>query len=83
MSDTETIFVVRIDRRPACTFVVVIMNNQASFGLSPYPNDGELFEPELRTLLADKYRISASDIEALIQQANEYPAIKPTSVKEA
>jgi len=45
----------------------------------PYlsPNDGELTEQELRTLLADKYGKSSAQIEALIQQANEHPALKP------
>lgn len=73
MSDTPTLSVMRIDRRPA-KFVLVV-ENKAFPHLSP--NDGELTEQELRTLLADRYRQTSSQIEALIQQANEYPALKP------
>ena len=65
--------VTRIDRHPV-KFVVIVED-----WTFPYlsPNDGELTEQELRTLLADKYRQSSSQIEALIQQANEQPALKP------
>ena len=73
MSDTPTPIVVRLDRHPVR--FVVIVENKAFPHLSP--NDGELTEQELRTLLADKYRKSSSQIEALIQQANEHPAVKP------
>ena len=73
MSDTPTLAVTRIDRHPVK--FVVIVENKAFPQLSP--NDGELTEQELRTLLADKYRQSSSQIEALIQQANEHPALKP------
>jgi len=73
MSDTPTLTVRRIDRHPVK--FVVIVENKAFPHLSP--NDGELTEQELRTLLADKYRQSSSQIEALIQQANEHPALKP------
>jgi hypothetical protein len=66
MTDTQTLIVVRLDRRPIIKFVVFVKNTLS-------PNDGELSEQELRTLLADKYKNSPSQIEALIQQANERP----------
>jgi hypothetical protein len=73
MSDTPMLTVTRIDRSPVK--FVVIVENKTFPHLSP--NDGELTEQELRTLLADKYGKSSSQIEALIQQANEHPALKP------
>jgi len=73
MSDTPMLTVTRIDRRPVK--FIVIMENKTFPYLSP--NDGELTEQELRTLLADKYKKSSSQIEALIQQANENHARKP------
>ena len=77
MSDEPTPVVVRIDRHPTAEFVV-IMVNQDSPNMSL--NDGELAEPELRTLLADKYRLSPSEIEALVRQAKANPAVPPTPV---
>jgi len=65
--------VTRIDRSPVK--FVVIVENKTFPHLSP--NDGELTEQELRTLLADKYGKSSSQIEALIKQANEHPVLKP------
>jgi hypothetical protein len=73
MSDTPMLTVTRIDRHPVK--FVVIVENKTFPHLSP--NDGELTEQELRTLLADKYGKSSSQIEALIQQANEHPVLKP------
>jgi hypothetical protein len=73
MRDTSTLTVTRIDREPI-KFIVSV-ENKAFPHLSP--NDGELTEQELRTLLADKYKKSSSQIETLIQQANEHPALKP------
>jgi hypothetical protein len=73
MSDKPRLAVTRIERRPVK--FVVIVENKAFPQLSP--NDGELTEQELRTLLADKYRQSSLQIEALIQQANQHPALKP------
>lgn len=75
MSDTPTLIVTRIDRKPVVKFVVVADNNAVP-NLSL--NDGELSEPELRTRLADKYKKTAPEIDALIEQANANPAIKPT-----
>ena len=73
MGDTPTLNVVQLDRHPVK--FVVIVENKVFPHLSP--NDGELSEQELRTLLADKYKQSPSQIEALIQQANEQRALKP------
>lgn len=73
MGDTSTLTVTRIDRHPV-KFVVIVENKTFPY-LSP--NDGELTEQELRTLLADKYGKSLSQIEAMVQQANEHPALKP------
>ena len=78
MSDKPGPIVVRVDRQPAAKFVVIV-DNQAFPNLSL--NDGELAEPELRTLLADKYRLSTSEIETLIRQAKTNPAGKPTPVQ--
>ena len=73
MSNAPTLTVTRIDRHPV-KFVVVVENKTFPY-LSP--NDGELTEQELRTLLGNKYGKSSSQIETLIQQANEHPALKP------
>jgi hypothetical protein len=73
MSDTPMLTVTRIDRHPV-KFVVIVENRTFPY-LSP--NDGELTEQELRTLLADKYGKSSSQIEALIKQANEHPVLIP------
>jgi uncharacterized tellurite resistance protein B-like protein len=77
MSDKPRPIVVRVDRQPAAKFVVTVVD-QVLPNVSR--NDGELDEPELRTLLADKYRLSPSEIEALIRQAKANPAVKPTPV---
>jgi len=79
MSDKPGLIVERVDRQPLAKFVVIVVD-QAFPNLSP--NDGELDEPELRTLLADKYRRSTSEIEALIRRAKANPAVKPTPVLE-
>lgn len=73
MSNAPTLTVTRIDRQPV-KFVVVVENKTFPY-LSP--NDGELTEQELRTLLGNKYGKSSSQIETLIQKANEHPALKP------
>jgi hypothetical protein len=78
MSNKPTPIVERVDRQPEAKFVVIV-DNQAFPNLSL--NDGELAESELRTLLADKYGLSPSEIEALIRQAKANPAIKPTPVQ--
>jgi hypothetical protein len=77
MSDKPRPIVVRVDRQPTAKFVVTVVD-QVLPNVSP--NDGELDEPVLRTLLADKYRLSPSEIESLIRQAKANPAVKPTPV---
>jgi hypothetical protein len=74
MSDTPTLIVTQIDYKGAVKFIVIVDNNAVP-NLSL--NDGELSEPELRTRLADKYKKSPLEINALIEQANANPAIKP------
>jgi hypothetical protein len=69
MGDTPKLIVRRLDRHPVK--FVVIAENKVFPHLSP--SHGELAEQELRRLLADKYKQSPSQIEALIDQANEQP----------